>query len=302
MYFFYAGHAAFSYRDFRRFIFKRWARLSPAFYAATVIYLIVSWINNHHQYANVIPALLTSMLYLNSVLSQFSIASHLWTLGVEWQFYLLIPFILIYQRTLGFKKIFLLVFGTLFLLAIVSVLIFRNNIADILTDQIFFRGIEFGCGVIAARLLLKNYSLVKNRFWIFLLFIVVAYCGRILISDAAMSLSPRYHNMIKLSGFTLMGAGFAGILYLAITSEKWLNKALSNRVFKTMGKISYSFYLWHALVIPVCAGWVVRLELSGIMAPVLTTLLACLVLYPISYLSYKFLEKPFLSVGNLTTR
>ena len=99
-----------------------------------------------------------------------------------------------------------------------------------------------------------------------------------------------------------MGAGFAGILYLAITSEKWLNKVLSNRVFKTMGKISYSFYLWHVLVLPICAGWVVKLDVSGIIAPALTTLLSTLVLYPVSYLSYKFLEKPFLSIGNLTTR
>ena len=99
-----------------------------------------------------------------------------------------------------------------------------------------------------------------------------------------------------------MGAGFAGILYLAVTSQGTLNKLLSNRVFKTMGKISYSFYLWHALVIGFCATLVAGFKLPGIASAMLATLLGTVVLYPVSYLSYWFLEKPFLSVGNLTTK
>src|ERR1700753_1334175 len=38
MYYFYASKADFSYHDFWRFLVKRWVRLSPAFYTATVLY------------------------------------------------------------------------------------------------------------------------------------------------------------------------------------------------------------------------------------------------------------------------
>ena len=298
MYFFYAGHHNFSYSDFGRFLFKRWARLSPAFYAATIVFVCIRF--GFHQ--NAIPVLATSALYLNSIFTQYSAAGHLWTLGTEWQFYLLIPFILIYQGTMGFTRVFLLIFGTLFLFSIVACLVLSDNEVLALTDQIPFRAIEFGFGIIAARLVLKNYLLTKNRFLALLLSIIIAFAGRLLISKAALSLSPQYYNIIRLFGFTFMGAGFAGILYLAVTSQGMLNKFLSNRVFKTMGKISYSFYLWHGLAIELCTGWVLKLGFHNIISPLLITLSGTLILYPMSMISYRLLEKPFLSVGNLTTK
>ena len=41
---------------------------------------------------------------------------------------------------------------------------------------------------------------------------------------------------------------------------------------------------------------------KGILAPVIATCVCAAILYPISSLSYHFLEKPFLSFGNLTTK
>src|SRR5580698_7352951 len=80
MYYFYAGHANFSYKDFGRFLFKRWVRLSPAFYTATIVYLFVIWVR-YNQYQNIVPSLCTSALYLNSIFFQYNAASHFWTLG-----------------------------------------------------------------------------------------------------------------------------------------------------------------------------------------------------------------------------
>ena len=101
-----------------------------------------------------------------------------------------------------------------------------------------------------------------------------------------------------------MGVGFSGILYLAVTSVKWLNLFLGNKLFKTMGRISYSFYLWHGLVQPVIAGYTIKYMpfAKGITAPVVTTIISAIILYPISQLSYNILEKPFLYIGNLTTK
>jgi peptidoglycan/LPS O-acetylase OafA/YrhL len=128
--------------------------------------------------------------------------------------------------------------------------------------------------------------------------------GRVLISKPVLDLSVHYYNLFKLFGYTLMGAGFAGILYLSVTSVKWLNLVLGNKVFKTMGRISYSFYLLHVLVYPVVAGYVISLmPLSkGIIAPVITTCVSAAILYPLSMLSYRLLEQPFLSIGNLTAK
>ena len=303
MYYFYASKSEFSYHDFYRFIIKRWVRLSPAFYAAGIGYVLVNkWVYGTDN-IDALLKLLNNVFYLNSVLPQYNAAAHFWTLGVEWQFYFTIPFLLIYQNSIGFKKTFLIIFGLLFLLAIVSVLVLKNQ-SDLLTNQLLFRGIEFGFGIIAARLLLKNASFFASRMLWLILFIVVTYAGRVLISKPVLNLSDDYYNLFKLLGFTFMSAGFAGILYLSVTSVKWLNLILGNRLFKTMGRISYSFYLWHGLIQPLIAGYTIKYMpfAKGITAPVITTMVSAIILYPISQLSYHILEKPFLYIGNLTSK
>lgn len=302
MYYFYASKIDFSYVDFLRFLIKRWVRLSPAFYAATVVYLLMN-IFVEHRHSDILAYCSTSIFYLNSVLPQFNIAPHFWTLGVEWQFYLLIPLLLIYQNKIGFKKIFIYLFGTLFLLGVISVFVFKAHF-DLLTSQLIFRGVEFGAGVFAARLLLKNVVYFNKRILWFITFLFITYAGRVLISKPVLNLSADFYNIFKLFGFTFLGAGFAGILYLSVTSAGWLELILGNWLFKTMGRVSYSFYLWHAMLNPMVAGFTLSYLpfAKGIMAPVVTTCISAVILFPIARISYELLEKPFLSIGNLTKK
>ena len=303
MYYFYASKSEFSYHDFYRFIIKRWLRLSPAFYVAAIVYILNAKLVYNTSNMDGVRNFFNSVFYLNSILPQYNAAAHFWTLGVEWQFYFTIPFLLIYQYRIGFKKTFSVIFGLLFLMAVISVFVVKNQF-DLLTNQLLFRGIEFGCGIVAARLLLKDGSFFVNRVLWLILFIAAGYVGRILISRPVLSLSANYYNLFKLCGFTFMGAGFAGILYLAVTSVKWLNLILGNRLFKTMGRISYSFYLWHGLIVPAVAVYTIRYMpfAKGVTAPMITTIVSAIILYPLSQLSYNILEKPFLSLGNLTTK
>ena len=302
MYYFYASKSNFSYHDFYRFLVKRWVRLSPAFYVATIIYILVGKYI-YHQKIDGLSNFFHNVFYLNAIFWQYNTAPHFWTLSVEWQFYFVIPVLLIYQNRLGFKKTFFIIFSLITLAALIVIFIFKDQ-SDQLTLTLLFHGIEFGCGVIVARLLIKNNSFFKNRILWLALFIVVTYGGRILISKQVLNLLAGYYNLFKLLGFAFMGIGFAGILYLAVTSVKWLTNILGNKICKTMGRISYSFYLLHPLVYPVVAAYTIQLMplLKGIAAPVFTTVISALILCPISLLSYNLLEKPFLSIGNLTTK
>jgi peptidoglycan/LPS O-acetylase OafA/YrhL len=302
MYYFYASKTEFSYHDFYRFIVKRWVRLSPAFYASTIIYILVREIV-YHDHLNTLRNFLHSVFYLNYFFVQFNTASHFWTLTVEWQFYFTIPFLLIYQNKIGFKRIFLIIFSIFFLAALCSVFILKEQ-SDVLTQTFIFRAPEFGFGAVAARLLMKNDAFFKKRiFWLFAS-IVVVYVGRVLISKPALALSQYYYNLFKLAGFTLMGLGFACILYLSVTSTKWLNLFLGNKLFRTMGRISYSFYLLHALIFPLVVGFIIEFMpfAKGIAAPLITTAISAVILYPVSQFSYNWLERPFLSIGNLTNK
>jgi peptidoglycan/LPS O-acetylase OafA/YrhL len=237
------------------------------------------------------------------LLGQYNTASHFWTLTVEFQFYFIIPFILIYQNKIGFRVAFAIFCAVILAAAIGSILLFRDQ-ADFMTGTIVFRGIEFGCGITVARLLLKNKLVLTHRTGWLMAFIVLTYSGRALLSNPVLLLSHSYYAIFKLSGFILMGAGFAGIVYLAVTSVKWLNLILGNQLFKKMGRISYSFYLLHALVFPTVVIYTIRYMPfdNSLIAPVFSTLVSAIILYPVSLISFNLLEKPFLAVGNLTNK
>jgi len=302
MYYFYASRSDFSYHDFYRFIVKRWVRLSPAFYAVALIYLLVSRFIYHHE-VDFTLSMIRSIFYMDYFLANYQVASHFWTLTVEWQFYFIIPLILIYQHVIGFKKSFASIFGLVIGAAVISVLILKNS-SDYFAGTFLFRGIEFGFGILAARLFLLNNNYFKRRGLWFVMFIIIIYTGRILVSKSVLNLSLNYYNLFKLAGFTSMGAGFAGVLYLSISSTGKLSAFLGSKMCRNMGRISYSFYLLHALVYPVIVGLVIAYLpfLKGIAAPITTTVISAVILYPISLLSFRFLEQPFLAIGNLTTK
>lgn len=297
MYYFYAQKTAFSYQYFWTFIKKRWLRLSPAFYTVTLIYILFSY-NANHEYS-ILKSFFTSFFYLNSI-SSYNAAGLFWSLSAEWQFYLIIPFVLIYQHKYSFHDIFYLTIVILGTISILSVLILKKK-SDFLIDQIIFRYFEFAWGIITARILLvKNYKLSFRPIWL-IVFILLTYLGRGFLSKSILSLSESYYNLFKLIGFTTMGCGFGGILYLTVTSQKFLRLIIGNKLLSMIGRISFSFYLWHGLITIYIGSWVQQTfpYIRDIRTPIITFFVSTLILLPISLLSYQLLEKPTISQRTL---
>lgn len=296
MYYFYANKTTFTYKDFWVFIKRRWVRLSPAFYFATLVYVFVNYKSDMSNV--VLPKVFTSIFYLNS-LSPYNAEGFFWSLSPEWQFYILVPFLFIYQLKVGFSKTFLTISLFMLALAIISVLSLKSK-SDTVTDQIIFRYFEFMSGIIVARIMLFHSFKLSYRWIWFILFLVLTYVGRIFLSKPILSLSESYYNLFKLTGFTIMCLGFGGIIYLSLTSTKWLKLLIGNPMISSLGRVSYSFYLWHGLVHLFISHLVIaNFNIPGILSPLTSFVLSTTILIPISHLSYFILEHPSLYTKNI---
>lgn len=182
--------------------------------------------------------------------------THLWTLGLELQFYLLWPWVVllvarITENERGRRK---LLAGVCAVLSLVSALIMA---------VLFLRGIS----------VTRVYYGLDTRMFGFLMGgLLACFFGRNHLMQLAKVLRPdllRWGTLVSsilflilmivtpgTKGVTYLGGMFVFTLILLVLSalaasqETWLGRGLSNGVFLFLGKRSYSLYLWqYALMV-----------------------------------------------------
>jgi hypothetical protein len=230
----------FSLNDLKNFYLKRIKRLYPALIfcvlLTTVFYLFFGFLfQGNNTKATIVSSLLgysnfffyyqSKDYFQQDFLNPFD---HIWSLSVEMQFYIIysIFLICIYK---SFKK------NSFFIFAILTFLSFLYFI--ILEDNLFFyntfaRFWEFGIGVILY-FLYKNKLNIKKIFFIllFVFLIFFFFSGSIIINKKIEIL------------FCLC---LILILFLGLQSKKLKNFFIFKINFLGyLGKISYSFYLFH---------------------------------------------------------
>jgi len=207
---------------------------------------------------------------------------HTWSLGVEEQFYLLMPLVLFLLFRLKKNKnlsrdlpFYGLVFLSLISLAASEILIFVNQ--KIAFYSLLSRFFELGIGCLIAFGKIKNIPQKTNS--------ALSFIGL---------------GMIALSLFAIKYAYFPGFLALLpcvgtaltiVSGEKGntlVAKFLSNKIFVFFGQISYSLYLWHLPFIVFYQEYSGHENFSALESAVLLTALLA-----VSYLSWRFVEMPF---------
>lgn len=215
---------------------------------------------------------------------------HLWSLGIEEQFYLVWPWMLIFAR-----KFKLRVHVFIFILLVGSFIV---NISGVHSNPVgtFYLPLSRFWELLAGALLayhLHHFGALDSK-----LSSTVFQLGKISVSLRSLS-SVLGLLLIVASIFVVdESSSFPGwwallptlgaMLLIASGSSAWINRTiLSNKWMTAIGLISYPLYLWHWPLLTFA-----RMTSIGMDQPRLTTLSMVSLAFLLSALTYRLVEKP----------
>jgi len=219
------------------------------------------------------------LLYLTSgywsLAAEFKPLYHTWSLGVEEQYYMIIPVLLIavYWVSKNRRRAVLAVVVTLFLISYVISLYSDNKELNFLI--ISHRMWELLAGSLVAILLMEKTIKNSNAMAIIgLFFIFLSY-----LFPFSVSSNQAVYSLIPVIGT---------VLIIVFSSDRIITgKFLSLRPLSLIGTLSYSIYLIH---MPLLA--FLRLSTEG-KPSAFTQLVFVLLSIPLAYLSWRFIENTF---------
>jgi peptidoglycan/LPS O-acetylase OafA/YrhL len=244
---------------YRNFILARCRRLVPAYLVVVFFVTIVSYFlllpNEMVIYAK---SLVSSLFFLSNMFfythsgyfdsaSEYFPLLHTWSLAVEWQYYIIYPFVVIFICRYFPAKIFWLLL-TAFCLSTYLTIYTTNVNASLAFYMTPFRAFELLLGGMVSVLVTHPFNSVKKLFESTLLVGTLAFSaiGMLFYLSFYLSKADLFpgENALWVSLLT-------AYLLLAGTMQKntlWL-KVLQLSPLVFIGKISYSLYLWHWPVI-----------------------------------------------------
>lgn len=266
------------------FYWRRIFRLAPALLVLLLLYIAI------------LPAILgrdhlsaaTSSLYVMNWVLAFKLGpagflGHTWSLAIEEQFYLLWPIALtLLIRLKNPSALQKALVASIIIAALWRLYLFHGGapILDRLKCGLDTRAdtLLIGCLLASSP---RFFKLIA-RAWIFALIFLTAEVA--FLSEGS-ELLPWLYTPTAIAAASVISA-------LMSPTENALQRALKLRPLVALGEISYGFYLWHLVVIFLLQAEATHLRPGavGAIALVLTTIIA--------WLSFRFIEKPVLRLGN----
>lgn len=274
-----------------RFYKRRALRLLPALYALLIVDFFVAWLESARmdfQWRTTWRAL----LYLNNwnVVWNFRGSrkdlGHLWSLGIEEQFYIVWPAVVLLMLAL---KLHHQIIITVLSLAIAAIVVHRINLWN---DDIYWLFIYIRTDTRVDSLLVGAlFAYVYRHYRVpsqVLNWAATLCFAALMYIKYELDASP----FIMKTGFTVI-AVLAGIIILAGAEGAWFaNRVLISRPLTIIGKVSYGLYLWHLPVFLILG----RHVTSG--PKPLRILAGIIVASVVTVISWFFIEKPFLNLKN----
>lgn len=212
---------------------------------------------------------------------------HTWSLGVEEQYYLVFPLLILFLSRMNKRLISFAIAGMLLL----SLYAANLKISDNPMSAFYFlpyRAWELLMGALIASAPLFNKPKQND-----LINQIASAIGLIFVFISVFFLDK---NTPYPSYFTLLPVAGAGLLIGFAKPNTWAHYFLTSKLFIAVGLISYSAYLWHQPIFAFARHyWGNDLPLTALCALVV-------LVFGLSYFSWKHIERPFRSKEKFSTR
>ena len=295
----------------RTFWIRRFFRIAPLYYVCLAVALILGpelW-QSRLDAATAIPGALEGEAryaerYLDQSLTNifmhvsflfgltwthnFRTALPDWSIGLEMQYYLFFPFLMIAVLKLGRLGGMLLLVG---LMAVVGSWLDRNGFVVGAYSMLPMKFHLFAAGMLMAM------TLRADAKWKWLLIMAAIAVIFVPLGGGRSAM----HRVVKI-GIVLC---FLALLYKdrLPAPMQWpagiLDKLFSNPLSRWIGDVSYGVYLIHLLVmLPVC-GWLAMSfpDMAPFPRFLSSLLLTCMLTYGLAWLCYRFIEEPGIALG-----
>ncbi len=290
------------------FYVRRACRIFPLYFLWVAIFMVCVYFVDHPRYNWLFKNPLPLWSYL-TYLQNFVMAHEggfgsnwmgiTWSLAVEEQFYLILPFLMIYTPRKWIPPLL-----TLLILATPQIRMWffyhHPNVGlppyvllPCRWDALFI-GVLGAYGIRQASI----HRVLKNNLWLLYgIFVVlgaaVAYLGYI-------SPKPMTYHMTR-AGYTCLAAFYLALIYTVLLSPNRIIQALTQaKVFIMLGTVSYGIYIFHQSVTCLC-----HIVFLGKSYPEIrdwsTGAVTCLSLGAtllLAYVSYRYFESPFIRLGH----
>lgn len=272
--------------NIRNFYIRRILRIFPLYYLFLILTLFTYFIFNI-QFE--LKAILQCMFFAGNVPTdigkQLPLIGHYWSLGVEEQFYLFLPFFLKYSKDKLFRNtIFLALF--LFGVRVICWIIYKY-IGSFSLNFIFGRS-RYHIIILGALTAIFYFQenkrfinlVTKKSIQVLSWTILLLFC----YNKATFSLS---HELVAIATGCIIIAQITG-------KNKLIN--LETKALDFIGRISFGIYITHNLIIFYCSKFIGRFFQPSIFNYLFVYVFVTIVTLLFSFLSYNYFEKWFLKM------